>query len=105
IFGANMGFRTALLRQYPFNPALGRVGLGMLGGDESDVINRMRASGHHGIWVGTAKVRHYLPANRLGFEYLWNFWYGYGRTQCRLNPLPLAKEWWGFPRWAVARYC
>ena len=65
VFGASLAFRTPLLKQHRFNPELGRNGTGMLSGDETDLLARLRLLGHYGVWVGTAKVRHYIPADRI----------------------------------------
>ena len=71
--GANVGFRLEVLRQYPFDPALGRVGKQLSSEDETRVIEAIRRDGGEGVWVGNAGVDHFLPASRLtGKLYLRN---------------------------------
>jgi glucosyl-dolichyl phosphate glucuronosyltransferase len=105
VFGASLAFRTLLLKEHRFNPELGRKGTGMLSGDETDLLARLRALGHYGVWVGSAKVRHYIPADRLTTGYVWKFFHGLGRTTQRLAPhdrgVPRVL---GAPRWMVRRY-
>jgi glycosyltransferase involved in cell wall biosynthesis len=106
VYGANMAFRTTALRAHPFDPKLGRVGSsGMLSGDETGVIERIKVGGGRGVWVGPAKVRHYIPAERMTVGYVWKFFHGLGRTRQRMTPfdrgVPLL---FGRPRWLVRRY-
>lgn len=105
VFGANMAFRTSLIKKFPFNPSLGRVGMGMMSGDETDVIARIKANGYNGLWVGTAKVRHYIPADRLSVKFLWMYYRGSGQTFCRMNTAPVTTpRLFGAPRWLIRRY-
>lgn len=106
VFGASLAFRAPLLKEHRFNPDLGRKGTGMLSGDETDLLARLRALGHYGVWVGTAKVRHYIPADRLTTRYVWRFFHGLGRTTQRLGPLDRdgTPRVFGAPRWMVRKY-
>lgn len=103
-FGANVAFRTGVLKAFPFNPSLGRVGATLISGDETDVLFRMRQAGHSGIWVGTAQVRHYIPPERLTAKYLWKFHCGISQTRCRMEALPEGKRLFGAPQWAWRGY-
>lgn len=105
VYGANMAFRTDLLRGARFDPALGRTGAGMLGGEETAVMDRLRAAGHPGVWVGSARVRHFIPAERLTACYVWRYFHGQGRTDVRrTRPERGAPRLCGAPRWMVRRY-
>ena len=53
--GANMAFRTDVLRQYPFDPKFGRVGDKLTSGDDSDVVGRVRLTRPSDV-VGTPKT-------------------------------------------------
>lgn len=101
--GANMAFRTATLRLYPFDPAFGRVGTQLTSGDDSDVVGRMLVDGRVGVWVGTAPVRHYLPKDRLNPDY------PYEIMRCLKLTGPADDDgsgprWFGAPRWAWIKY-
>jgi len=105
VFGANMAFRTDLLRRFRFDPALGRVGTGMLSGDDTELVDRVKAAGWSGVWVGTARVKHYIPAGRLTAAYVWKFFRGLGRTNFRRDPNAAAgPRLFGLPRWLVRHY-
>ncbi len=105
VFGANMAFRTDLLRACRFDPALGRVGTGMLSGDETTVIARLRAQGQTGVWVGSARVWHFIPSERMTTAYVWKFFHGLGRTDQRLvRHDRTGPQLFGVPRWMVRRY-
>lgn len=104
-FGANMAFRTALIRQHQFDPTLGRIGTGMLSGEETELVTCLRKQGHPGIWVGTARVQHYVAAERMTANYVWKFFHGLGRTNYLRDPGdPNAPRLFGAPRWAIRRY-
>jgi len=101
--GANMAFRTAQLRKYPFDPKFGRVGRQLTSGDDSNVVGRILADGSPGVWVGNAPVNHYLPAERLTA--------GYAYEVIRCNRLTGPSDvtgdppmLFGAPRWAWGKY-
>jgi glycosyltransferase involved in cell wall biosynthesis len=100
-FGANMVFRAKVLRQTRFDGRLGRQGRVLLHGDETQLLRALQASGQLGIWVGKARVRHHIPAQRLTLAYLWKFFQGSGRTFVRQGDNPPGRAWGGVPRWAV----
>lgn len=105
VFGANMAFRTRLLADARFDPALGRIGAGMLSGEETDLVDRLHRAGHGGVWVGSARVRHYVPAARLTTRYVWDFFHGLGRTKQRQAAHDRGvPRLFGAPRWVVREY-
>ena len=104
-FGANMAFRMEHLRGKEFDRRLGRVGAGMLSGDETTVFDRLRDEGRLGIWVGNARVRHYIPMARMTPDYIWKFFHGLGRTRQRIRPYNRGVPLFGTgPRWIWRRY-
>jgi hypothetical protein len=103
-FGANMAFRLSTLRTYPFDSDLGKVKSGTVAGDETDLFSRMQADGHKGVWVGTAKVRHYIPSARMTEGYVRAWLRGCGSLVARSeasagSPIP-----GGIPRWMIRQY-
>jgi glycosyltransferase involved in cell wall biosynthesis len=102
--GANMAFRGHVARQYPFNTKLGFVDGVRIGGEDSDVIERMTADGHRGVWAGQARVRHYIPAERLTTNYLRTLYHGNGRSFVRQRGILSGPQMWGAPRWAWRKY-
>lgn len=103
-FGANMAFRLEAQRAFRFDPDRGHTGSTARGGDETDVVKRMTAAGHTGVWVGSAKVQHFIPADRLTKEFVWQ----YARRLARLdlseaNPAA-GQRWFGVPRYLVRQY-
>jgi hypothetical protein len=104
IAGASMAFRTDTLRRYPFNTNLGRVQAGLVGADDTELLGRLKGDGLTGVWVGTARVKHYIPADRLTLDFVYRWYVGAGRTQFRLAGAPPGAQVWGAPRWAVAEY-
>jgi glycosyltransferase involved in cell wall biosynthesis len=103
-FGANMAFRTSILRQFPFDTSVGHVGHQLRGGDETDVFERMCASGLHGVWVGTAKVRHFIPSSRMNVAFLAKWCRDHGSGQAVRWTGEGCAKLFGMPRWAVVKY-
>lgn len=111
--GANFAIRTAVQRRYKYNPILGRMGPSAVGGEEASVQLQMITDGHRGCWCPAAKVRHFIPKERLTRQYLRRYFHALGQTDAWVNnhryvaaPLGL----WGrvrcFPKavFAEARY-
>jgi len=97
-FGANMAFRTEALREFPFNPEYGRVASSLRSGDETDVLYRMMDSSKHGIWVRSASVKHFIPAQRMNCRYVYRWFRGLEESNCDLDADAR------FPRWRLRGY-
>jgi hypothetical protein len=101
--GANMAFRTDLLRSMPFDVGLGRVGATLTGADDTNMIDRVRQSDKDGVWIGTARVKHFLPAERLTQLFVGRWYQGAGRTEIRQHGLAECPRVFGMPRWALLK--
>lgn len=111
-FGANMGFRSSAIKSLTFDPQLGRIGNNLLSGEDSEMIDRLKSRGAIGVWVGTARVRHLVPASRLTLDFIRNWYEWGGRTNARIDALGQSRpaKLWGAPRWTwkrlwMARLC
>jgi glycosyltransferase involved in cell wall biosynthesis len=102
-FGANFAFRTEVLREYRFDPTLGRGPDSYLSGEETLVIREMLAAGHTGWWVPDAAVQHFIPRDRQSVRYLRRIFIGQGELECRGVTYEPAPELFGHPRWLLRR--
>lgn len=102
--GANMAFPTHIMKERCFDVRLGRFGATLTGGDDSMYIEELRRRNYQGVWVGTARVRHFLPRQRLTRRFVADWYKGAGRTQYRLNGGCEDARLLGLPRWAIAKY-
>ena len=100
-FGANLAFKTQVLRSHPFRPDLGRCGNGMLGGDETELIRRLLALGHQGFWVSEAVLRHFVPAARYKPRYIRRFFEGHAYSKSIMSEVPSVPTIMGIPRYAI----
>lgn len=100
-FGANMGYRTELMRRFRFDPKFGRVKTGLIGADEVSVVRAIQNAGVPGVWIGTTEIQHYIPPERTTAAHFWRYFEALGRTQVRLEGLAPAPTLFGRPRWAV----
>src|SRR5262249_18849287 len=103
-YGANMAFWTRILKENPFNPRLGPLPNDPPPGEEIEVLQRVRKRGHQGVWVGPARVRHYIVAERLTGAYIWGYYRGYGKSEMRLTERKDWKLFRGVPRWLWKQY-
>ena len=103
-FGANMAFHRSVFSSWRFDPKLGLHGSDRIVGEERALITFLQERDASGIWVPRARVRHFVPAQRLTKDYLWKFWYGLGQTNIRTYGVPAEKLWRKAPRWLYRRY-
>lgn len=106
IYGANMAFRRGVLERLRFDPTLGRRHGEMIHGEETDLLVRVREAGWSAVWVGSARVRHYIPAERMTSGYVRRYFAGLGRTQQRRAGMPDSEtpRLLGAPRWMYRRF-
>ncbi len=100
--GGNMAFRREVFSRHGlFNPTLGRIGDRLIGGEESDLFERLGKAGAKCYYVPKAVMWHLIPARKLTRQYLENLSYNIGISQrhraeladrtLRLRSLELAK--------------
>jgi glucosyl-dolichyl phosphate glucuronosyltransferase len=103
-FGANMAFRRDYMSGRPFDTRLGYCKGKMIGGDETTLIGRLQRQGVEGVWVGSARVRHFIPASRATSRFFWEWFAGFGQSEIRIADHVPRRYVAGMPLWAV-RLC
>lgn len=102
--GGNMAFRReALVRVGIFDTSLGRTGKSLIGGEESDLFERMAAVGIHPYYVPRAVMYHIIPAEKLTREYFLRLCYNTGVSQRRRAELH--DRVWRLYVGEVAKWC
>lgn len=85
VMGANFALRASVVRQVgAFDPALGRKGSKLLGGEEVDLFNRIRAAGGV-VWYTPHAVVFHKIANKLRKEYIVDYAYWLGVSEAHLE--------------------
>ena len=80
--GGNMALRRSIVQRYgAFDPSLGRTGEKLIGGEESDLFQRLAAAGERCYYVPTAIMWHIIPPRKTTREYFELLCYQIGRTQ------------------------
>jgi glycosyltransferase involved in cell wall biosynthesis len=70
-FGANMAFRASIFEQIGFfNTDLGRKGTSLMGADEKDVFQRIKATGEEIWYMPSVSLLHIMPADRGEVDYI-----------------------------------
>ncbi|MBX6315107.1 MAG: hypothetical protein IRY99_19690 [Isosphaeraceae bacterium] len=63
--GASIAIRAAVLKRYPFNCRLGRMGKSLISGEDSEPFLRLIKDGYRGAWVPGAKARHVIEKIKM----------------------------------------
>ncbi len=80
--GGNMAIRRSVIERYgAFDPALGRTGERLIGGEESNLFDRLRRGGEQVWFVPRAAIYHNIGAEKLERSYLNRLWYNIGVSQ------------------------
>jgi glycosyltransferase involved in cell wall biosynthesis len=112
IFGANMAFRREVHLDYAFDPSIGSrpqqfdqgrspFTLAVGGGDEIDLLRKIRSAGAQVVWVPTMRIKHYVDPHRMTFDYLRVDTMDRGRQSVRWQGLPSGKRVLGVPLWLL----
>ena len=80
--GGNMALRRSTVQRYgAFDPSLGRTGEQLIGGEESDLFQRLADAGERCYYVPTAIMWHIIPPRKTSREYFESLCCQVGRTQ------------------------
>lgn len=92
--GANVTFRKEAFEQYGlFNVVLGRIGTGLMGGDEKEMILRLQKNKEAVWYVPNVIVEHIIPEKRLSMQYIRSLAKGVGQSETRrLEHAPLSEK-------------
>jgi glycosyltransferase involved in cell wall biosynthesis len=102
--GVNMAIRREVFSRVAFDTRVGPRCETQVRGEDSVLIDRLKGLGCRGLWVPTARLRHYIPRRRMRSSYIWDYFVGIGKTVERLEGPRDDACWLGAPRWAVKRY-
>ena len=103
-YGANMAFRRSAFETRQFDPNLGLVGDNAVRFDETEYCKALEKAGFHGVWIPSAKVRHYVVARRMTLEFVWKYFEGDGRGTARIQGPLEGRPLFGAPRWLYRQY-
>ena len=82
--GGNMALRRSAVRRYGvFDTSLGYVGESLVGGEESDLFERLQIAEAKYYYVPKAVMYHIIPKEKLTVEYLRRLCYNVGVSQLR----------------------
>lgn len=82
--GGNMAIRRSAVRRYGvFDTSLGYVGESLVGGEESDLFERLQIAEAKYYYVPEAVMYHIIPAEKLTTDYLRRLSYNVGVSQLR----------------------
>lgn len=82
--GGNMAIRRSAVRRYGvFDTSLGYVGESLVGGEESDLFERLQIAEAKYYYVPEAVMYHIIPAEKLTIDYLRRLSYNVGVSQLR----------------------
>ncbi len=80
--GANMGFRSSCMDSYGlFNTELGRTKDNLLGGEEKDYFNRIKAANGLIYYFPDIEVQHMIPEKRTTKDFIQKLAFGIGISE------------------------
>ncbi len=80
--GGNMILRKEAFARYGcFDPALGRNGKQLTGGEETELFARLRAAGHTLYYIPEATIFHHIPDSKLTRGYFARLCFDVGRSK------------------------
>ncbi len=80
--GGNMAFRRSLFDHIePFNTQLGRCGTSLIGGEESELFERIRSMGCTLYYVPNAAIYHHIAPEKVTDDYFDRLAFNVGRSQ------------------------
>ena len=80
--GGNMALRrSAIDNNGSFNTTLGRTGKSLIGGEESDLFERLARAGERCYYIPNAVMWHIIPPEKLTKAYFTRLSYNIGKTQ------------------------
>lgn len=87
----------------PYNPAVGRSGNRLLGGEDVDMFRRLQALGAHGEYRPDLVIYHHIPAERLTRRYFreWAWSHGVSLGTLNRNESTMVPRIAGIPRYLV----
>ncbi|MFI3305872.1 MAG: glycosyltransferase [Rikenellaceae bacterium] len=86
--GGNMAIRSSIIYRYgSFDPELGRKGDKLLGGEESNLFDRLYRAGEEVWFVGGVAIFHIIPDTKLHLDYLRRLWFNIGVSQMRRSKI------------------
>jgi len=98
-WGCNFALhRLTALELGGFNARLGRKGKTLHAHEESDLLERLRLSGYGVWWLPSARIRHFVAAERLRLNWQLRSQFNQGRSSAlmRLGMMSRARERWLF---------
>ena len=80
--GGNAAYRTAVFKKVGlFNTALGRKGNGLMGSEEKDIFDKMRAQGMRFMYLPKMILHHIIPQKKLERDYFDRLTYQIGLSE------------------------
>jgi glucosyl-dolichyl phosphate glucuronosyltransferase len=80
--GSNMVYKKELFNKYGvFNPALGRIGSGMLGSEEKEMFQRIYSGNEKIYYLPEAVIYHMVPIERTTIPFIKNQSMAVGRSE------------------------
>lgn len=104
-FGANWAVRVPLQKKYGFRTELGRRGELLLTGEEIDVMLRLLADGHEGMWTPHSPVEHLVTPERVHADVMRGHFFGVAECASRAGSSSLARLLLGTCHACAALWC
>lgn len=106
LLGANMAVRRSVLRELGgYATHLGKLRGTLLSGEDHELCERIQAAGHGARYIPSARVRHWVPVERMRIGYFlnWFYWSGITKAAMEMDPQP-SRSLLGIPAHLVRQF-
>jgi hypothetical protein len=88
-----------------FAPHLGKLRGTLLSGEDHELCRQVQAAGFRGVYCPAARVRHWVPADRMrvGYYLSWFFWSGITHAMLDADRSPAQRALFGVPLYLIRR--
>jgi glycosyltransferase involved in cell wall biosynthesis len=102
-FGANLAFRRVVFERHGgFRESLGRTDRGLMGGEDTEFVQRVMRAGDRVVYAPAALVYHPVEPARARKAYFRRWYFDFGRTRARWEGRsPACVYWFGVPRFMI----
>jgi GT2 family glycosyltransferase len=106
LLGANMAVRRSVLQQLGgYATHLGKLRGTLLSGEDHELCQRIQAAGYGAVYTPAARVRHWVPADRMRLPYFLHWFYWSGITRAAMDlPLRHTRTLLGVPATLVRQF-
>lgn len=98
LWGANISFRKEIFTEYGlFNTTIGRKKKNLLGGEETELLNKLLKANRKILYAPDVMVRHFVQKERMTRKYFMRYYYFYGLSEAHNKKIKVNRSLLNIP--------